>query len=382
MTWPQVRLGDVAEFVNGFAFKPSDWGEEGFPIIRIQNLTDKSKPFNRTGRPVNAKLVVSPGDLLVSWSATLGVFVWDRPEPGVLNQHIFRVIPRNDVVDARYLRHLLESALDEMGRHLHGATMQHVNRAEFLGTAIPLPPLPEQRRIAAIFDQADELRAKRNQVGHLLDEVAATSLLRLDAQGMPAGTVPLGDLTEVVSGITKGRRTLEPVREVPYLTVANVQDRRLNLSSVKTIEATDREITKFILEEEDLLLTEGGDPDKLGRGGLWRSELHEAIHQNHVFRVRVRDRTKLDPVYLNWHLSSRYGRDYFLRSAKQTTGIATINSSQLRAFPVVLPPLEIQLEFRSTVEQVQSQQQANFRQRARLDELFASLQHRAFEGAL
>ena len=81
-------IGEVAGFVNGCAFKPSDWGQEGKPIIRIQNLTDGDKPYNRTTRVVDEKYHISKGDLLVSWSATLGVFVWDG-EDGLLNQHIF-----------------------------------------------------------------------------------------------------------------------------------------------------------------------------------------------------------------------------------------------------------------------------------------------------
>lgn len=138
MRHPQVPLGDIADFINGAAFKPEDWGDDGLPIIRIQNLTDSSKPFNYTRREVSEKLVVNPGDLLVSWSATLGVFRWKGPQ-GLLNQHIFRVVPDDSLVDSNYLRHALGLALDDMERHLHGATMKHVNRGEFLGTRIPLP---------------------------------------------------------------------------------------------------------------------------------------------------------------------------------------------------------------------------------------------------
>jgi type I restriction enzyme S subunit len=88
----RVSLGEVADFINGVAFKPDDWGDEGQRIIRIQNLTDASKPYNRTTRVVPEKYHVHPGDLLVSWSATLGVFVWDEPDVGLLNQHIFRAL--------------------------------------------------------------------------------------------------------------------------------------------------------------------------------------------------------------------------------------------------------------------------------------------------
>ena len=123
MTRNMTSLGEVAQFINGAAFKPEDWGDSGFPIIRIQNLTDESKPFNRTTRTVAEKLQVHPGDLLVSWSATLGVFTWKRPEIGLLNQHIFRVIPDESKVDKAYLRLALSGALSAMQKHLHGATM-------------------------------------------------------------------------------------------------------------------------------------------------------------------------------------------------------------------------------------------------------------------
>ena len=107
------------------------------------------------------KYIVEPGDLLVSWSASLGVFEWDRPEPALVNQHIFKVVPNEALVKRDYLRHMLRGALIDMERHLHGATMRHINRAEFLATQIPLPPLPEQRRISAILEHAETVRAKR-----------------------------------------------------------------------------------------------------------------------------------------------------------------------------------------------------------------------------
>ena len=167
-----VALGDVAKFVNGAAFKPEDWGDEGLPIIRIQNLTDPSKPYNRTLRAVSDILRVRRGDLLVSWSATLGVFTWDLDEDGLLNQHIFRVLPDETKVDRAYFRFALNEAIGTMVEHRHGATMQHVNRGAFVGTRVPLPSLLEQRRIAAILDQADELRTKPRSTGRV-EELAA-----------------------------------------------------------------------------------------------------------------------------------------------------------------------------------------------------------------
>ena len=165
------------------------------------------------------------------------------------------------------------------------------------------------------------------------------------------------------------------------MAVANVQDRSLNLSGIKSIEATEDEISRYRLIPNDLVLTEGGDPDKLGRGTLWNSELPECIHQNHIFRVRLPSE-QITPLFANWLIGSPRGKRYFLKSAKQTTGIASINMTQLQGFPLLLPPIELQKEFAervAAVEKLKATQRASL---AELDTLFASLQHRAFRGEL
>ena len=100
------HLGDIADFINGVVFKPSDWKDTGRRIIRIQNLTDSSKPYNRTEKDIKSGNLVSQGDLLVSWSATLGVYEWDQPDIAAVNQHIFKVIP-HEGTDRKYLKFAL-----------------------------------------------------------------------------------------------------------------------------------------------------------------------------------------------------------------------------------------------------------------------------------
>ncbi len=252
---------------------------------------------------------------------------------------------------------------------------------------IPLPPLPEQRRIAAILDKADAVRAKRRAALAQLDTLTQSIFLDMfgdpatNPKGWPEGTL-LGEVSEIVSGITKGRKLKGiPTRPVPYLAVVNVQDRALNLSTVKTIEATEKEIERYRLHKGDLLLTEGGDPDKLGRGTLWGNELPECIHQNHVFRVRLTT-DAVEPLFLEWLIGSQRGKRYFMRSAKQTTGIATINMTQLRGFPLLLPPVEMQREFVARLAAAEFIEGAQREALAKLDATFASLQHRVFQGEL
>jgi type I restriction enzyme S subunit len=166
------------------------------------------------------------------------------------------------------------------------------------------------------------------------------------------------------------------------LAVSNAQDRRLDLSAVKTICAAADEIERYRLVSDDLLLTEGGDPDKLGRGTLWDGALQLCLHQNHVFRVRITNRNVLDAQFLSWQIASTRGKRYFLRAAKQTTGIATINKTQLSSFPLFLPPIDLQRKFSSRVASIASLQGSHSRHLAHLDVLFASLQDRAFKGEL
>ncbi len=148
--WLLVSVGDVANYINGMAFKPTDWEERGRPIIRIQNLTDTSKPYNFTSREVLPKWVVSPGTILVSWSATLDTFIWRGPE-AVLNQHIFRVDPNLQLVTHGFLYWQLKRVIREMweSEHTHGSTMKHINRGPFLAHSFRLVPLSEQHRIVA-----------------------------------------------------------------------------------------------------------------------------------------------------------------------------------------------------------------------------------------
>ena len=134
-----MALGETAQFINGAAFKPTDWENDGLPIIRIQNLTGSGEKFNYTARQVKSELIVEPGDLLVSWSATLDVYRWAGPR-GVLNQHIFKVLPKQGI-DPDYLFFALKTALSELTAKTHGSTMKHVVRSDFESTHVAVPPL-------------------------------------------------------------------------------------------------------------------------------------------------------------------------------------------------------------------------------------------------
>lgn len=149
-----ISIGETGEYINGIGFKESDWDGSGLPIIRIQNLTNESKPFNFTSREVEKKFHVKDGDILVSWSATLDAFIWRRG-PAILNQHIFKVVPRTERVDPRFLFYQLKQVIFSMslGEHAHGSTMKHINRKPFLAHPFWCPRLEHQRKIGQNLDK-------------------------------------------------------------------------------------------------------------------------------------------------------------------------------------------------------------------------------------
>lgn len=154
----------------------------------------------------------------------------------------------------------------------------------------------------------------------------------------------LDQCATIQTGVSKGRKTNEEeLVSVPYLRVANVQDGYLDLSEIKEIQVRPQEVARYALQPGDVLLTEGGDFDKLGRGFVWNGELPECIHQNHVFAVRV-DQSQLDPHFFAYQAQSPHGKQYFLSVAHKTTNLACINTTKLKAFPVRVPPLSEQQE--------------------------------------
>jgi type I restriction enzyme, S subunit len=392
--WRRVKLGDIATYWNGRAFKPDEWREEGTPIIRIENLNSAQATFNYFQGEVRPQNCINNGDLLVSWSASLDAYIWDRGA-AVLNQHIFKVVEDSSIVLRDFFYYMLRHTMTSIRGHVHGATMQHITKPEFENIEVPLPPLAEQRRIAealceqmAAVEKARAAAQVRLEASKALPAAFLRQVFPQPGQPLPAGwrVLPLGDAGEVVSGVTIGRAlNREGVREVPYLRVANVKDGHLDLSDMTTTPATPSEIEALKLRHGDLLLTEGGDPDKLGRGTLWEEQLPECIHQNHIFRVRL-NRNLVEPTYASVLIGSPYGKGYFLKHAKQTTGIATINQRVLKAFPILLPPLPEQRRIAEILrEQVATAEKARAAAEEELktiNALPAALLRRAFNGEL
>ena len=146
--WDKKKMGEIGRYLNGKAFKSQDWRTSGRPIIRIQNLTGSGDEYNYFQGEIEERYVVKPGDLLFSWSATLGTYIWQGPE-AVLNQHIFKV---ESLIDKRFHRYLMDFKIQEMLSKTHGSGMVHITKKSFDAIEVALPPLPEQQKIVEILE--------------------------------------------------------------------------------------------------------------------------------------------------------------------------------------------------------------------------------------
>ncbi|AQT59171.1 restriction endonuclease subunit S [Cellvibrio sp. PSBB023] len=396
MSWPLVKLGDIFDITSSKRVHEKDWRSEGVPFYRAREVA----VLSREGIVDNELFIdesmyeefkhkygiPKEGDLLVTAVGTLGkIYAVKAHDRFYFKDASVIWLRKKSEVDTSYVWHALNSVeVQRFIQNSSGATVGAYTISRANETEIPLPPLEEQKRIAAILDKADAIRRKRQQAIKLADDFLRSVFLEMfgDPVSNSKGwnEYVLTDVADIRSGVTKGK-IIDLNRSVtlPYLRVANVQDGYLDLSEIKNIVVSENDAKKCILKKGDILLTEGGDPDKLGRGYVWNDEIERCIHQNHIFSVRIKVSNKkiVYPEFLSALISSQRGKRYFLKVGKQTTGIATINKTVLGEFRIFIPPMELQDKYIRVKNAIKHQ--SELFSKGDLN-LFASLSQRCFSG--
>ena len=391
-----IAIGEVVSEASTWDPRRAD-SRELFRYIDIASVDPVEKrivsatTLSPSNAPTRARQLVKRDDILVSTvrpHLNAVAVVPDALDGATVSTGFAVLRPDTAKVDVRYLFHWVRSPafIRDMTTRATGASYPAIKDRIVRESTFPLPPLIEQREIATMLDKADAIRRKRRESLRLLDDFLRSAFLEMfgDAVRNDKGwrLAKLEETADIVSGITKGRKLRQQqVSSVPYLRVANVQDGFLRLEEIKTIPATADEIAQYRLQKDDILLTEGGDPDKLGRGAVWRGEIDMCIHQNHISRVRLTN-DSLVSDYVSALLGSAYGKRYFLKAAKQTTGIASINRRQLGGFPVLLAPIGLQRKYAALVSVSRHLKAGFMNVTTGTDDLFQSLTQRAFTESL
>ncbi len=360
--WTALEIRDLAEVVGGATPSRDEsryWNSGQIAWATPTDLTsNNSKYISETAECISeiglascAATILPVGSVLYTSRATIGAKAIARV-PIATNQGFASFIPNN--VDGEYLYYLLDLLTPTIKRLGAGTTFDEVSRRDIRKLWCAIPPLEEQTAIARILDTVDkaiELTSKAVEFARVLDHSLLNHLLECGLT-VGSGQKPkrpahwqikrVDEVAEVGSGVTLGRDVSgSKYVELPYLRVANVQDGHLDLSVIKTVKVRIEEVDRYRLEAGDVLMTEGGDLDKLGRGTLWEGQIPDCLHQNHIFRIRA-NRAVLNPRFFAYVVESDITKGYFLRVAKRTTNLASTNKTQVRAFRFPVPPLREQ----------------------------------------
>ena len=351
--WEYKKLGDIATYINGFPFKPSDWENSGKPIIRIQNLTNPQSTFNRCSRTdIPKKYFVSYGDILISWSATLGVFEWTL-EDALLNQHIFKVVFDKIAINKQYFRYAIMTSISEMSKHTNGATMKHIRKGDFDNIRIPSPPLSEQQSIVDYLDSAfAKIDAMKANAKKALNEAKALFQASLKEMLEPKEgweEKSLGDVCEIIRGKRFVRADI--VEEgVPCIHYGDIYT-HYGLSVTKTRGFIKPELAKKLrfAKKNDVVVVQAGENNwDIGVGIAYLGEEPAAVHDA-CFILKH----KQNPMYISYYLRS-YNYHWYLIDHVHEGKICSFLKPALENAPFPLPPLSEQKAIVETLDSLKS----------------------------
>ena len=383
-TWPTKKLKEVATYINGRAFKPTDWGETGLPIIRIQNLTKTQEKFNFFNGKVENRYLVKDGDILLSWSASLGVYIWNKGN-AVLNQHIFKVVPNEDI-NKSYLFYSLIVAVEELKRRVHGSTMTHVTKPVFNRVAICIPPLNIQKQIVERLDKIAEAQKLNDGLIQKSDELFQSLLHKelnpagpADAKAMAGKknweVKKLGDIVEVKGGkrVPKGMNFASGKTNHPYLRVTDFVDNSIKTDGLKYIdEKIFQHIKRYIISSKDIYISIAGT---IGLVGKIPHELDGANLTENAAKLLIIKKI-VDRDFLIFCLSTSTAKNQ-IKIFTQAVGVPKLALERIEKIKISLPSLKTQKQIVAKLSAAQDYKKQLLEQKAKLKELFDSVLHKS-----
>ena len=347
----QKRLGDIATYINGFAFKPEDRGTVGLPIIRIQDLTGNTYDLGFYDGNYPERIEINDGDVLISWSASLGVYVWNKGK-ALLNQHIFKVAFDKCEVNREYFVYAVRYKLKEMESKTHGATMKHIVKKDFDNTLIPFPAFDEQRRIAESLDTAYAIITARQQQLQNLDELVKARFVEMF--GSPVSNPKKWSkktLKEVCTKLNDGTHFSPEsfaVGDYKYITAKNIKASGFDFSNITYVpEAVHRPIFERCNPElGDVLYIKDGATT----GIAIVNTLKEEFTLLSSVALLKQNRNVINGYFLAALLNNA---DMYsdIRNNMGGAAITRLTIAKLNAVRVIIPPLDLQNQFASFVEQ-------------------------------
>jgi len=351
--WEYKKLGEVATFLNGYAFKPENWSKHGLKIIRIQNLTDETSPYNCYDGEIDSKYIVRNGDLLISWSATLGAFLWNNDD-ALLNQHIFKAIFDKSDIDKYYLKYCVISKLEEMAKKTHGVTMRHITKKDFDNTIIPYPSLSDQQRIVAELDCLNEMIAVKKEQLKEFDKLAQS--IFYDMFGDPVVNEKgwdINSMSEVCNGIGDGLHgtpQYDADGEIAFINGNNLIEGKIVITE-RTQFVNENEAKKIYVELDSntILLSINGT---LGKTAIYNNE--RVVLGKSACYLRFGNLLNVRFVMALMNTDEFL---HFLENNSSQSTIKNVGLKAIRNYKIIIPPLSLQQQFAEKISAIEAQKE-------------------------
>lgn len=362
--WEIKKLGEVATYVNGYAFKPDHWADDGVPIIRIQNLNNQDAVYNYCNMDIPKKFVVEYGDILISWSASLGVYEW-LGERSYLNQHIFKVVFDKCNINKYFFKYAVSGKINEMLKNAHGATMKHIVKKDFDNTEIIYPSIAEQERIVGELDCLSGIIANKRAQLRELDTLAQSIFYTMFGDPITNDkgwqTKKLGDVALIVGGSTPSTREETNWNgDLNWVTPAELNG------------------TLYYGETQRKITTEGARGLELLPVGTVLLSSRAPIGKLAITTVPMYCNQGFKNVVCGESINNIYVYYYLLATIENVKALgvgATFKEVSKRAvenYHILVPPIDLQKQFAEKIENIERQKELITKSIKETEDLFNS----------
>ncbi|MDA1501603.1 restriction endonuclease subunit S [Bacillus cereus group sp. TH43LC] len=381
------RLGDIATFINGNAFKPEDWGNKGLPIIRIQNLTNSSNEINYFEGEIAEKYIVNKGDILIAWSASLGVYEWEG-ETALLNQHIFKVVFDKIEINKSYFKYMVSIALNNALKYLHGSTMKHLTKKYFDNIEIPVPSLAQQSLISEVLNSSVSLINMRQSQISALEELAQSVFLEMFGDNITNKKnytmIKIKDVAEKEKNSIKAGPFGSSLKKEFYVSKGykiygqeQVIRDDLSYGDYYIDEKKYNELISCSVKEGDVLISLVGT---FGKVSIVPKEFELGIINPRLMKVTL-DKNKVNPYFFKFLMTMPTTVQQISNSAHGGT-MDIVNTKILKDFSIIVPAIREQEMFVGYLNQINDKKEQLQKSLVQMENLYNSILQRAFKGKL
>ncbi|BDU27228.1 restriction endonuclease subunit S [Flavobacterium sp. GSB-24] len=366
----KVKIKDVVKLINGYPFKPTDRDDLGVNIIRIQNLNNPLAIYNKTAKKVDDKYIVKKGDILISWSASLGVYEW-KNDDSYLNQHIFKIEFISERILKDYFRYVIKLALEELTYKMRGVGLKHLTKGQLDEYEFALPNLEEQEEIINRLKNIESLILKRKKSIILLDEFIKSLFLQMFGHPIPNHkNWEKNKITKYCKSIVPGRNKPSVFDgAIPWIKTENLRELSfIDTSTNYLLSESEIKISKNkIIPKGSVVMTSAG---KVGTVSIANSEI-VLNQQLHCFVCKE----KILPEFLLFVI---FFQKRVVENLAMKAVISYLNKSKCESIDVIAPDLKLQKKFVDSFYKVDLKKQQIDKSLELLEELFQSFLYNSF----